>query len=282
MERTAVALGTFDGVHNGHMAVINNAVKSGFKPIAVAFPEPPKGILLNKKEVLTSPEEKKALLKSVGISEVYYLDFNKVKNISPEEFLLYLKNKFNPAVISCGFNYRFGKNGEGTTLSAEEFCLKNSIMLKQASRVCINGRPVSSTYIRQLLLNGDIIGANKLLLKPFGFSAEIIHGDKRGRTIGFPTINQVYPENAAKLKYGVYKTAVTVCGKRYSGVTNVGVRPTFKNGIISAETYINGFSGDIYGITADVRFLSYIREERKFSSVDELKANIINDIEKAR
>lgn len=278
MVKTAIALGTFDGVHTGHLSVINAAVNSGFKPIAVAFPEPPKGIISGKREILTPPTEKKELLTAAGISEVFYLDFQQIKDTPPKAFLEFLVKEFNPAVISCGFNYRFGKNGGGDADFASRFCNTAAIELKKAVPVCVGDKVISSTYIRELLLSGEISQANSFLSRPFGFSGMIIHGDERGRTIGFPTINQVYHQNRAKVRYGVYKTAVTVQGKQYSGITNIGERPTFKNGIISAETYINGFSGDIYGQLADIRLLDFIRDERKFTSLEELKRNIESDL----
>lgn len=279
--KTAVALGTFDGVHKGHLSVINAAVSSGFRPIAVAFPEPPKSIISGDKKLLMTPYKKKQMLENQGITEVFYLDFLKIRDNSPEEFLRFLKNEFNPAVICYGFNYHFGKNGAGDVGFIAEFCKKNGIEFIKAEPVEKDGITVSSTYIRGLLEEGRVTEANSLLSEPFGFSAQVIHGDKRGRTIGFPTVNQLYPDNLVRVKFGVYKSLVTVSGKTYNSITNIGVRPTFQNGKISAETHIIGFSGDIYGEVAEIKLTDFLREERKFSSLDELKENIILDIEKA-
>lgn len=279
--KTAIALGTFDGVHIGHRAVINAAIKSGYTPVVVAFPEAPRGIITGQKNILTAPEDKKEILLSLGANRVHYLDFGLVRDMSPNEFLLSLKNEFDPAFITCGFNYHFGKNGRGDVNTLREFADEHGIEFAEIDPVLADGIEVSSTEIRKMLELGEIESANRLLSRPFGFCAPVIHGDERGRTIGFPTINQVYPPNLAAVKFGVYKSVVTVDECEYNGVTNVGIRPTFKNGLVSAETFIIGFEGDLYGAAVDVRLLRFIRQERKFSSVDELKANIENDLKEA-
>ncbi len=279
--KTAIALGTFDGVHSGHRAVIDAAVNSGLKSIAAAFPEPPKSIISGDKNWLSTPHQKREILLNRGINEVFYLDFEKIRDMSPLGFLTFLKARFNPAVICCGFNYRFGKNGAGDTELLESYCSENGIQLIKIAPVCVGDRVISSTYIRELLENGEIELANSYLAEPFGFTGEVIHGDKRGRTIGFPTVNQLYPENLALVKFGVYKSEITVGGKTYSGITNIGVRPSFKTEKIMSETYINDFSGEIYGEVLKIRLLKFIRPEQKFESLEKLKENIENDIKKA-
>lgn len=282
MAKTALALGTFDGVHIGHLSVINAAVLSGYNSVAVAFPVPPRCTLSGNTELLTTPFEKNEILRAARVNRVHFLDFESIQNIEPEDFLLFLKSTFNPALISCGFNYRFGRGGKGDTALLERFCSENGIVLSVAEAVKTGEQIVSSTLIRDLLKKGDIKSANRFLSCPFGFSAEIIHGDKRGRTIGFPTVNQYYPEIKAGVRYGVYKSRITVDGKTYDGITNVGVRPTFQLEKVMAETFILDFTGEIYGKIADVRLLEFLREEQLFSSVEELKAAIEKDIEAAR
>lgn len=276
--RTAIVLGTFDGVHIGHRAVIETAINSGFKGVAVAFPESPRGIITNQKSIITPFSEKREILLSLGIKEVHYLDFAQVKETAPLDFLAFLEREFNPKMIVCGFNYRFGKNGLGDTSVIREFCAVRGIEFVEVAPVSVGDKIVSSTLIRDMLSKGDIEGANALLGRPFGFSAEVIHGDKRGRTIGFPTINQVYPQNAARIKFGVYATTVTIGGREYRGITNVGIRPTFESETVLAETHVVDFSGEIYGSTVNLRFNKFIRDERKFSGVAELKENIENDL----
>ena len=144
--------------------------------------------------------------------------------------------------------------------------------------VSVNGEPVSSTRIREHLKNGEIEAANALLTFPFSFTAEVISGDRRGRTIGFPTINQKYPSELIPLKFGVYRSKIIADGSEYEGITNIGIRPTFKTDYIISETYIIGFSGNLYGKSVKVEPLKFVRGEVKFSSVDELKRQIAADI----
>ena len=280
-EKVALALGTFDGVHLGHKAVLEAAKNSGFKAVAVSFPEPPKSVMTDVKNLLTTPLEKKEILEKNGVKQVFYLDFEEIRDYSPEQFLEYITKEFKVGAICCGFNYRFGKGGSGDTDLIAEFCSQKGISFFAAKPEKANGEVVSSTLIRSLLAEGRVEEAASLLSEPFGFSSEIIHGDKRGRTIGFPTINQGYPENKATLRFGVYKTKVEVLGKTYSGITNVGRRPSFPNGEISAETHILDFSDEIYGQTAKISFLKFIRDEQKFENIEQLKDNIKNDIKKA-
>ena len=280
MNKTAIALGTFDGVHTGHQAVIKAAVSSGFKPIAVVFKFPPKTYFDHSIGCITTLVDKDKALRELGIREIHYLDFPAVCDMSPAEFLSFLKNEYNCAYLSCGFNYRFGKNGVGDTEFLRDFCEQNGIILKVLEPITIDNTTISSTYIRSLLSDGKVGKANELLARPFGFSAAIIHGDGRGHIIGYPTANQIYPKNLANVKYGVYKTKITVNGKTYNGITNLGHRPTYETGDVRAETFIIDFYDDIYGMSADVRLIEFIRPEQKFDSVDELKNAIQNDLSK--
>ena len=274
--KRAIALGTFDGLHKGHRTVLN--LPDGMKKTAVIFALPPKAVLSGEPRSIMTARDKCAALKKIGIDEIFTLDFNKVKDMPPEEFLRFLKDKFSPDLISCGFNYHFGKNAAGNTQVLGDFCKCNGIEFNCHGAVSENGEPVSSTRIREYLKNGEIEKANKLLTFPFSFTAEVISGDRRGRTIGFPTVNQKYPSELIPLKFGVYKSKMLIDGKEYEGITNIGIRPTFKTDYIISETYIIGFSGDLYGkdiTTAPTRF---VRGEVKFSSIEELKRQIEADI----
>ena len=274
--KRAIALGTFDGLHKGHRAVLN--LPDGMQKTAVIFALPPKAVLSGEPRSIMTARDKCAALKKIGIDEIFTLDFNKVKDMPPEEFLRFLKDKFSPDLISCGFNYHFGKNAAGNTQVLGDFCKCNGIEFNCHGAVSENGEPVSSTRIREYLKNGEIEKANKLLTFPFSFTAEVISGDRRGRTIGFPTVNQKYPSELIPLKFGVYKSKMLIDGKEYEGITDIGIRPTFKTDYIISETYIIGFSGDLYGkdiTTAPTRF---VRGEVKFSSIEELKRQIEADI----
>lgn len=269
--KNALALGTFDGVHKGHREVLS--LPDDCKKIAVTFSKPPKN-----SQLITTNEDKCRILKEIGIDEIVCLDFAEVKDISAVDFLDMLCKKYNPTLFSCGFNNRFGKGAKGDTALLSQYCKANGIQLKCAEPVTYNGNTVSSTLIREMISNGNLKAANNLLYEPFSFVSEVIKGDQRGRTIGFPTINQRYPENLVKLKFGVYKTKIIIDGEEFFGITDIGVRPTFKSDYIISETFIKDFSGDLYGKNLRVIPLEYLREEKKFSSLDELKKQIVCDL----
>ena len=206
--KNALCLGTFDGVHIGHQEVLD--LPKGFRKIAVTFSKPPKADLLGQTELLMTFEDKIEAFNSIGVDEVLSLDFNEAKDIKPKEFLDFLYEKFNPKLISCGFNYRFGKDALGNIDTISSFCKEKGIAFKCAKPVLVGETSVSSTLIRNYLKDGNIIEANQLLLKPFSFENIVIKGDARGRTIGFPTVNLKYPDELVKIPFGVYKTRILI------------------------------------------------------------------------
>lgn len=274
--KNALSLGTFDGVHIGHRAVLD--MPRDYRRVAVTFSVPPKAVFSGKKELIMTVEDKKSTLKTMGIDEVLTLEFNAVKGMEPQEFLLFLWDKYRPQLISCGFNYRFGKDAKGDTEFLKQFCDQKGIKLCVSGSVKCEGETVSSSLIRNLLKNGDIEKANRLLTVPFSFESEVIKGHQRGRTIGFPTVNQKYPEELVNLKFGVYKTRVLFDGEEYVGITDIGVKPTFLNDFVISETYIKDFNGDLYGKKIRIEPIAYIREEKKFSGLEELKEQINEDL----
>ncbi len=275
----AIALGTFDGIHTAHKAVLN--LPDGYKKICVTFIKPPKMVFSGNDELIMTFGDKCEQLKKLGFEEIKALDFSVVKNISLTEFMEYLYNEYNPKYISCGFDYRFGKGGKGDVHILADFCSQKGIELNICQEMSENGETISSTAIRSMLKNGEIEKANSLLMAPFSFSGEVIKGKSLGRTIGFPTINQKYPEELVKVKFGVYKTKVLFDGEVYDGITNIGVKPTVKSDYVISETFLKNFSGDMYGKTIKVELIKFLREEKKFSSLSELKNQIDMDIKKS-
>lgn len=273
--KTAVALGTFDGLHAGHRAVLSKT--QGFYSVAVTFRIPPKGV--NTPRMLMTPHDRHQALIELGINEVAMFDFEDLCNLTPRQFLDFLRLKFNPTRMVCGFNYRFGKGAQGDRQYLSNYCTEHGIEFLCVESVCEDTTPVSSTSIRDLISFGDIKIANTMLYKPFGFTAEVIAGDHRGTKIGFPTINQLYPQLLVTPKFGVYSSVVMVDGKKYSGITNIGIRPTFKTEQVGSETYIKDFSYNIYGKSVRVELMDFIREEKKFSSLDELQSAIKKDVD---
>lgn len=273
--QNAVALGTFDGLHKGHLSVLK--IPDNYDKTALIFRIPPKCVKSGVTELLLTPEEKIRKLENMGF-RVEALDFGEVERLSAAEFLEFVKYKFSPALISCGFNYRFGYGGKGDTLLLAEFCLKNKIELRLSSPVKDGEEIISSSRIRKLIKEGNITDANRLLGEDFSFTSPVIHGDGRGKTLGFPTVNQLYPENLVPPKFGVYKTEAIINGKAYSSITDIGIRPTFPVDYIISETFIKNFEGDLYSKSLKITFKEFLRSEKKFSSVDELKIQIQKDI----
>lgn len=277
--KNAIALGSFDGLHTGHRAVLTEILD--LHSVVVTFRVPPKTIGTDG-GLLMTPEDKVEALKDFGVEEIYLLDFNKVKEQEPEEFLEFLVKKFKPERIVCGFNYRFGRGAAGNAQTLLDFCRKNEIEAKVVESVTESDSVISSTAIRDLLGAGEIEKANEFLYRDFSFSAKVLHGDARGRTLGFPTVNQKYPKELVPLKNGVYAVEVAVGDRIFGGVANIGYRPTFETEEIFSETFLFDFSGDLYGKTLTVHPKKFLREERRFSGEKELQEAVAHDIAAAR
>lgn len=274
--KTAIALGTFDGLHRGHRAVIEQT--KPYYSIAVTFYVPPKSVMSGKPQLLILPKDREIRLKDLGVNQVVMQDFNDVRNIEASEYIEKLCEKYNPSRLVCGFNYRFGKDARGNTSYLNDFCKQNDIEFCCVTPQCDGEDVVSSTAIREYIKNGDVETASSLLYGGFSFTAQVLHGDARGRTIGFPTANQIFPELLVKPKFGVYISKVTINGKCYNAVTNIGIRPTYKTDKVGCETYIKDFDGDIYGKQMKLQLLRFVREEQKFNSLEELKSAILKDV----
>ena len=285
-KKTAVALGNFDGIHKGHLAVINKAViqkDNGLLPCIVTFDEHPQKMLRGespKKLMSESLYEKEA--EKIGCKTIK-LSFESVRNMTPEEFFLeILVKKLNAGFVSCGFNYRFGKCGKGNAETLLELCNKNGIGFSCSDGVCYEDENISSTRIRKAVESGDIENANKMLGRYFSYDFEVVTGDRIGaKVLGFPTINQIFPDDHIVPKSGVYASVTEVDGIIYPSMTNIGKRPTVGGEQLRSETCIIGFSGDLYGTNTPVGLISYIRDEEKFPSLEALSAQLKKDSEKA-
>ncbi len=283
-EKQSVAVfGTFDGLHMGHRAVLSAALAfEGLEPVAITFDEPPKRHVSSEFiPMLMSPERKKKILQDLNFNKIEVLDFNIIRNKSAEEFLDDMFQKFNIKVAVCGFNYHFGRNAEGNAEYLSSYCHEHGAEAVICPGTLFSGQIVSSTLIRTLITDGNISFANILLGSTFSFKSEVITGDMRGRTLGFPTINQQLDENLVTPKFGVYASTVTFDGKTYPAVTNIGLRPTFILKKPLCETHIIGFDGDLYGKTVEIGLLDYLREETRFASAEALIAALNSDKETA-
>lgn len=194
-----------------------------------------------------------------------------------EFFKKYLIEKYNAKALSCGENYTFGARGEGNVEKLKKLCEEYSVELHIAPTQTYNGETVSSTKIRNLLSDGDVRSANAMLGREFSYRSIVVDGDKRGRTLGFPTANQFFPDNFVKLKFGVYASKTVIDGEVYPSVTNIGIRPTVHTERYRSETYIINFQGDIYGKEIEIRLTDFLRPEEKFGSLSELSKAIEHD-----
>ncbi len=233
---------------------------------------------------LTAQDDRVGLLRACGADEIVVESFERVKDLSPRNFVrLILKDKLGAEKCVCGYNYSFGCGGKGDPRLLTELCSEYGIEVVTVEKVTLGNEDVSSSEIRKRLMDGDIEGANKLLGRPYFLYDTVKKGAQKGRTVGMPTVN-FYPVGLCLPKNGVYATAVHLPnGDILPSVTNIGTRPTMNDGRgISAETYIIGFDGDLYGQKIKVEFLSFLRGEFKFGSLDEVRDAVKADAEKAK
>ncbi|MBE6837584.1 MAG: bifunctional riboflavin kinase/FAD synthetase [Ruminococcus sp.] len=278
-KKTVVALGVFDGVHSGHRTVINEAVsfkEKGFLPVAFTFKTPSVFKKGEKLQAILSDSIKAERLLRLGCEAVISPDFNELKNLSPEDFVKeILVEKLKAGVVVCGDDFRFGKNAQGNCETLKELGKKLDFEVKVVEPFMVSGEVLSSTMLRELIKNGEISKANRLLCENYELELEVVYGAQIGRTWNFPTINQIFPEGQVVVKFGVYCSRVLIDGVWYNGVTNVGVKPTVnEKSEPLAETFIMDYTGDLYGKKLRLSLYEFIREEKKFQSLDELKEEI--------
>jgi riboflavin kinase/FMN adenylyltransferase len=284
-----VALGNFDGVHLGHRAVLARAAEEarrlGGRVVAATFWPHPRSVIGRggPPGLLTTLEARREELLRAGAEEVRVVPFDEaLSKKSPEEFVRdVLVGELGAVAVVVGENFRFGYKAAGDVGDLTRIMREHG---GEAYAVEVRGgeEGISSTRIRSLLLGGEVAEAVKLLGRPYAVRGEVVVGDRRGRTIGFPTAN-VRPDPAIVVPArGVYACAVRVGEDVYAACTNVGVAPTFERGENRIEAHVLGFEGDLYGRIVEVLFIERIRGERRFGGVEELKEQIGRDVEEAR
>ena len=287
--KSAVALGLFDGIHLGHRAVLNLAIeqeKNGYIPYVFTF-NPAMASKKSKGEYgyIYNHIDKYHMLYDSGFkSHIVSVSFDEICSLSGEEFVEnILIGELNAGVVCCGDSFRFGENASCGVRELREFGEKYGFEVCIAGNVVYDGEIVSSTAIRNMLLEGDTVRAGKFLGEPYTIRGEVVHGAELGRTIGFPTINQVFSKGQLVPKYGVYASRVKIDGRYYGGMTDIGKKPTVDyKGTPLAETHIIDFSGDLYGKKVYTEILEFVRPEQKFDSVDKLKQQNAQDMEKIK
>ena len=275
---TSIALGTFDGVHLAHTAVINEALNSEFTPAVFTFSQSPSGVINGGKvNALATKETKLRLLEKAGVEIVFCPSFLDFMQMSAEDFVKMLFEKLGAKKIVCGFNFKFGAGAKGNPQLLKEMCKQYSVELKVVPPVINENLPISSTRIRGYIENGELSKARELLGHDFSYEFEVTNGNHLGTTWDIPTINQVFPSNFIIPKFGVYASKVIIDDKEYKSITNVGIKPTIGSKDICSETNIFDFTGDLYGQKVTVILKFFIRPERKFEDVEELKRAINNE-----
>lgn len=288
-EDTYVAIGNFDGVHYGHKKLINETIKAARenskKAVVFTFEKHPLEFLFpeRKFDYINTNEEKLYLLESLGVDVVIMQKLDKnFLEYTPLEFVRILKNKLKVKEIFVGFNFSFGKGGLGTAEDLEYLAEVHNIKVNELPPVTLDGELVSSSAIRKKIANSDFDGAVKLLDHPMIVIGEVIHGKKIARQLGFPTTNIKMDNNRLYPPSGIYGAFLQVSDKNSKvlyGVVNIGYNPTLKQEM-SLEVHILDFDREVYGEKMYIQIVKFMRKEKKFSSIDELKATIQADVDR--
>jgi len=287
---TVIAIGNFDGVHIGHKKLFetikSHSQKYGCRSLAWSFRTHPENILNDTIRIksITTLDEKTELLEGMGLDYAYYADFEKVRYFTPEYFVdKILIEQFRATHVVCGFNFTFGAQGIGNAQELSRLLAAKGIGTTVIPPIICGEVLVSSTFIRYLVESGDMEQTRECLGRNFFITFPVVGGQKLGRTISSPTINQNFPIDHIIPKNGVYIVRAEFDGKVYNAIANVGCRPTVSDsGVVNCETHILDFSGDLVGKEIRVSFLKRLRDEIKFSSVEELADRIKKDIKEAR
>ncbi len=282
-EPICLALGFFDSVHIGHRTIIENmkkqALASRCKSAVFTFSNNIYKVFdANEKQVYTY-EERKRVFDSLGIDFVVKAEFDETfKKISAKDFLCKLLDNSYVKHLFCGYDYKFGNNGVGNVEFLKNICLSRGIDVSVTQQVDYSGKRVSTTLIKSLLQQGNIVDANTLLVDKYFIEGEVVHGRNVGHIFGIPTANIIFSEDKLLPSCGVFATYASVRGKRFKAVTNIGGKPTFGDNRLSVETMIEGLNEDIYGERLVLEFVEKIRNIKKFAEPKELSEQIHKDM----
>ena len=289
----AIALGVFDGLHIAHRAVLDMPRRCApLRPAVLLFDEHPlRHLQGSAPPQLLTDADRDDMLREMGL-EILKIPFHAVMLYDPRRFFEeILLGRFGAGAVCCGYHYHFGCQGAGDPDVLRQLCGEYKLELRVVPEMDYKGAPVSSTRIREALGQGNLPDANAMLGRPFGYALAVIEGAHIGRTLGAPTINQVFPEGFVVPKYGVYASQAFVEGEWRPSVTNIGVKPTFNKSAegaacggadgVCGETHVLGFAGELYGKRVPVRLLRYLRGERRFEALEALKEQIGKDKENA-
>jgi riboflavin kinase/FMN adenylyltransferase len=288
--KNVITIGGFDGIHIGHTAILAHlcemARKKEGKGLVITFDPLPKEFFQTKAfKVITTVDEKLAILADIGVDGVFVISFTpQLSQLDAADFLEKLWSTFHPLGIVVGHNHHFGRDGKGGITLLRSFAREKHIDLQIVDEVMLNNEIVSSTRIRAAIAQGNVKEAGKMLGRPFSFSATVAKGDGIGTKLAYPTANlEVITGQKVLPMAGVYAAKVSLNGNEFGAMLYLGKRPTFyEKGRSSIEAYIMGFEGSLYGKEISVSVIERIREERKFSSPQNLKDQIMSDEVTAR
>ena len=289
---SCIAIGSFDGVHLGHQVLIREMIASaraqGISSVVINFYPQPIVVFrqLERDFYISEIEERKTLIEDLGTDYLITIPFTReLGQMSADEFLEQLKDSFGMKELWVGEDFALGKGRSGDVPYIKNLGEKMNFNVYAIERVRLNGEDISSSAIREALRDGDMIRAGQLLGRPFMIRGPVIHGAKRGRTIGYPTANVAVDPLRIALREGVYWTRLTVDGVTYPAATSVGTNPTFvhlENPPVSVETYILDFDEDIYDKMVQIEFRAFIRDQVVYNSVEALISQIAHDVEVVR
>jgi riboflavin kinase/FMN adenylyltransferase len=286
---TVLTLGVFDGLHLGHQlimrAVVERARATNAIPTVITFDPHPRAVLhpASAPPLLQTFDQKLEAFGVLGIEQAIVIRFDaEFARIRAEEFLReVVRERLQAKEVYLGRGFAFGRNREGNIELLKAVSEQLGFHADEVAEVRLRGQRISSSRIRELLAEGRVNLARRMLGRPYGVEGRVVRGDERGRTLGFPTAN-VQPQNRVIPRHGVYVTATLIEGTWRRSVTNVGTRPTFESDAApSVETHIMNWQGDLYGDVVRVRFLHRLRAERKFASVAQLQTQIEQDVGRA-
>ncbi len=286
---SVVALGVFDGVHLAHRAILGAAVSRarelGVQALACTFDPHPVEVLQPERAPvpLTTIPERLDLMAETGLDGAVVIAFTRaLAAMEPEAFVKdVLVGRLRAREVVVGFNHRFGRGARGDAAMLESLGERLGFRAHVVEPLQVDGVPVSSTEVRAALQRGDVTVARRFLGRPYSVGGTVVHGAGRGRTLGFPTAN-VQPDRPVLVPAGVYGCDLLLDGAAHHAVVNIGVRPTFGEATTTVEAHALDFSGDMYDRHVVLRFRERLRPERKFASVEDLKAQIAEDIKEAR
>ena len=279
-KNTIVTLGTFDGIHLGHKEIIETVVKkasdSDSRNFLITFDPHPRKIVSNDNRIklLCTLDEKLEIVKSFGMQNVFVVNFTReFSQQSPEEFIQkYIIDGIGVKEIVIGYDHHFGKGRGGNVETLQELGKEKGFDVTPIGEFKSRNETVSSTKIRNAVVNGDCIKAAEMLGRYYSFSGVVVHGDNRGKELGYPTANlKVEDEDKLLPAIGIYAVECVIQGKKYYGLLSIGTRPTFySKGSLVPEIYLFDFNQNIYDKIVTVNLVEKIRDEQKFSSADEL------------